>query len=106
MFKLLKILILKGVLLKGVAKIIKNETKEQKGGFLGWLLRASLFGNIVSGKGIVRAGYRNKEGKGMLRAGYGIKMEIKWIKLIFWTCIKCLKLLLKYLLKTVFVQWE
>ena len=28
----------------------------------------SLFGNLLSGKGIVRAGYGNKEGKGMLRA--------------------------------------
>ena len=48
-----------GVLLKGVTKTIKNETKEQKGGFLGMLLGtsgASLLGNLLSGKGIVRAG--------------------------------------------------
>ena len=36
-------------------------------------LGASLLGNMLAGKGIVRAGYGNKEGKGMLRAGYGSK---------------------------------
>ena len=34
-------------------------------------LRASLLGNMLTRKGIVRAGYGNKKGKGMLRAGYG-----------------------------------
>ena len=34
---------------------------------------ASLSGNMLTGKGIVRAGYRNKEGKEILRAGYGNK---------------------------------
>ena len=60
------------ILLKGVTKTIKNETKEQKGGFLSMLLGtlgASLLGNMLAGKGIVRAGYGNKKGKGMLRAG-------------------------------------
>ena len=45
-------------LLKGVTKT-KNETKEQKGGFLSMLLGtlgASLLGNLLTGKGIVRAG--------------------------------------------------
>ena len=45
------------ILLKGVTKTIKNETKEQKGGFLSMLLatlRASLLGNLLSGKGTVR----------------------------------------------------
>ena len=37
-------------------------------------LGASLLGNMLAGKGIVRAGYGNKEGKGMLRAGYGSKI--------------------------------
>ena len=49
--------------LKGVTKTIKNETKEQKAGFLGMLLGtlgASLLGNMLAGKGIVRAGYGNK----------------------------------------------
>ena len=42
-------------------------------------LGASLLGNLLSGKGIVRAGSGNKKGKGVVRAGYGSKMEIKWI---------------------------
>ena len=47
------------ILLKGVTKTIKNGTKEQKGGFLSMLLGtlgASLLGNLLTGKGIVRAG--------------------------------------------------
>ena len=51
------------ILLKGVTKTIKNETKEQKGGFLNMLLGtlgASLLGNILAGKGIVRAGYEKE----------------------------------------------
>ena len=66
------------ILLKGVTKTIKNERKLQKGGFLGMLFGtsgASLLGNMLAGKGIVRAGYGNKEGKGMLRAGYGNKTD-------------------------------
>ena len=60
--------------MKGVTKTIKNETKGQKGGFLCMLLgilRASLLGNLLSRKGIVRAGSGNKKGKGIVRAGYG-----------------------------------
>ena len=34
-------------------------------------LGAGLLGNLLSGKGIVRAGSRNKKGKGIARAGYG-----------------------------------
>ena len=48
------------VLLKGVTDTVKNETKEQKAGFLSILLGtlgASLLGNLLSGKGIARAGY-------------------------------------------------
>ena len=62
------------ILMKGVYKTIKNETKEQKGGSLSMLfgtLRASLLGNLLSGKGIVRAGSGNKNGKGIVRASYG-----------------------------------
>ena len=47
------------ILLKGVTKTSKNETKEQKGGFLSVLLGtlgASLLRNLSTGKGIVRAG--------------------------------------------------
>ena len=64
------------ILLKGVTKIVKNETKEQKGGFLSMLLGtlgASLLGDMLTEKGIVRAGYGNKKGEGMLRTGYGDK---------------------------------
>ena len=54
------------ILLKRVTKTIKNERKEQKGGFLSMLLGtlgASLLGNILAGKGIVRAGSGNKKEK-------------------------------------------
>ena len=46
------------ILLKGITKTIKNETKEQKERFLSMLfgtLGASLLGNVLAGKGIVRA---------------------------------------------------
>ena len=49
------------ILLKRVTKTIQNEAKMQKGGFLSTLLGtlgASLLGNLLSGKGIVRAGTR------------------------------------------------
>ena len=71
------------ILPKGVTKAIKNETKEQKKGFLSILLGilgASLLGNLLTGKGIVRAGSgkpivkagsRNKIGKGIVKAGTG-----------------------------------
>ena len=62
------------ILLKGVTKTIKNETKEQKGRFLSMLLGtlgASLLGDLLtknlSGKGNARAG------EGFLRAGEGTK---------------------------------
>ena len=38
-------------------------------------LRASLLGNLLSRKGIVRAASGNKKGKGVVRAGYGNKMD-------------------------------
>ena len=56
----------------------KNETKEQKGGFLSMLLGtlwASLLGNLLAGKGILRAGSGNKKGKGIARAGSGKKWD-------------------------------
>ena len=55
------------ILLKGVTKRIKNESKEQKLGTLG----ASLLWNLLTGKGIVRACSGNNKGKGNVRAGYG-----------------------------------
>ena len=54
------------ILLKGVTKTIKNETKEEEGGFLSILLGtlgASLLGNLLSGIGIVRTGSGNKKEK-------------------------------------------
>ena len=57
------------ILLKGVTKTIKNETKEQKGRFLGTLLGtlgASLLGKLLAGKGMLRVGYGNEERKGIL----------------------------------------
>ena len=62
------------ILLKGVTKTIKNETKEQKGEFLSMLLGtlgASLLGNLLAGKEIVKACSGNNKGKGIVRAGYG-----------------------------------
>ena len=62
------------ILIKGVTKTIKNETREQKGGFLSMLLGtlgASLLENLSTGKGIVRAGSGNKKGKGIVTAGTG-----------------------------------
>ena len=53
-------------LLKGVTKTIKNKTKEQKGGILSMLLgtlEASLLGNMLAGKGMLRAGSRKKKEK-------------------------------------------
>ena len=47
-----------GLLVKGISQTIKYETKEQKGGFLKMLLgtlAASLFGNGLTGKGVIRA---------------------------------------------------
>ena len=52
------------ILLKGVTKAIKNETKKQKGGFLSMLLGtlgANFLGNMLAEKEIVRAGSGNKK---------------------------------------------
>ena len=72
--KIIKELENSDILLKGVSKTIENEIKEQRGGFLSMLLGtlgASLLGNLLTGKGIIRAG----EGKGIVRAGEGSKKE-------------------------------
>ena len=47
------------ILLKDLTKTIKNQAKEQKRGFLSMLLAtlgASLLRDLLTGKGIVRAG--------------------------------------------------
>ena len=56
-----------GILLKGVTKTIENETKEQRG-FLSMLLGklgASLLGNLLTGKRMLRVG------QGIVRTGEG-----------------------------------
>ena len=66
------------ILLKGVTKTIENETKEQKGGFLSMLLGtlgASLLGNLLTGKGIERAGSGNNKGNGIETTGSGKQLD-------------------------------
>ena len=62
-----------GLLIKGVSQTIKNEAKEQKGGFLGMLLGtlgASILRNLLRGKGTIRAGEGTiRAGEGTVRAG-------------------------------------
>ena len=71
--KIIKALENSGILLKGVSKRIKNETKEQRGGLLSMLpgtLGASLLGNLLTGgKGSVAS---RAKGEGITRAGDGI----------------------------------
>ena len=88
--KIIEALESSGILLKGVTKTIKNETKEQRGGFLSMLLGAlgtSLLGNLLTGgKGMMRAGegiVTAGEGKvravdGIVRAGEGSKKKKKF----------------------------
>ena len=64
--KIVKSLEESGLLIKGVSETIKNEAKEQKGGFVEMLLGtlgASLLGNLLTGKANIRAG------EGVIRAG-------------------------------------
>ena len=61
-----------GISLKGVSKTVQKETKEQRGGFLSMLLGtlgASLLGNLLTGKGIMRAA------DGIVRAGDGSRSK-------------------------------
>ena len=56
--------------MKRVTRTIKTETKEQIWWFHNILfgtLTASLLGNMLSGTGILKAGYGNKEGKGIVK---------------------------------------
>ena len=69
-----------GLLLKRVTETVQNEVKEQKRGFLSMLLGtlgASLLGNILTGRGI------DKAGEGIVRAGYGNKKGRKNNKMDF-----------------------
>ena len=80
--KIIEVLENSGILLKGVTKTIENEAKEQRGGFLSMLLGtlgASLLGNLLTGKGMMRA----EEGsvasrakvEGIVRTGEGSKKK-------------------------------
>ena len=77
------------IFMKGITKTIKNETKEQKGGFLSMLLDTlgpSLLGNVLTGKGILRAGsgrplsstLKNKKGKGILGRPLSSTSKKEW----------------------------
>ena len=64
------------ILLKVATETSTNKTREQKGGFLGMLLGAlgaSLLGNMLAGKIIVRPGSGSEKGKRIVRAGSGNK---------------------------------
>ena len=64
--KIVKSLEESGLIIKEVSETIKNEEKEQKGGFLGMILGTlgvSLLEDLLTGKGIIRAG------QGTIRAG-------------------------------------
>ena len=59
--KIVKLLEEIGLLIKGISKTIKNEAKEQKGGFLPMLLgtlAASILGNTLTGKAVIRESER------------------------------------------------
>ena len=75
-----------GLLLKGVTETVQSEVKDQKGGSLSMLLAtlgASLLGNLLTGRGVNRAGksfginragegvLATRQARGILRAGYG-----------------------------------
>ena len=75
-----------GLLLKEVTETVQNEVKEQKVGFLSMFLGtlgARFLGNLLTGKGVNRAGkvgginragegaLATKQVRGILRAGYG-----------------------------------
>ena len=70
LLKIVKSLEDNGLLLDGITETVKNEVKEQKGGFRSMLLDtlgAILLGNMLAGRGLIRAG------EGTIRPGYGSK---------------------------------
>ena len=78
LIKIVKSLEDPGLLLNGVAELVKNEIKEQKGGFLTMplgTLGASLLGNLLTGQGINEKGKGihgiHRAGEGIVRAGEG-----------------------------------
>ena len=71
LLKIVKSLKDSGILLNGITETVKNEVKEQKGGFLSMVLGtlgASLLGDLLtknlSDRDVIRAG------EGTIRAGY------------------------------------
>ena len=81
LLKIVKSLEDSGILLDGITETVKNEVKEQKGGFLSVLLGtlgASLLGDLLtknlSGRGVISAREGMiRAGEGTIRAGYGSK---------------------------------
>ena len=75
--KIVKLLEESCLLIKSVWQIIKKETKEQKGGFLGMLLGtlcASLLGNLLTDKVEIASSQGHKvkmPGQGTTKAGEG-----------------------------------
>ena len=68
LLKMVKPLEDSGMSLDGITETVKNEVKEQKGSFLSMLLGtlgASLLGNMLADRGVIRAG------EGTIRGGYG-----------------------------------
>ena len=68
--KLVKSLEESGLLIKDLSETIKNEAKEQKGGFSSMLLGtlgASLLENLLTDKGVIAT----SQGGGTIRAGEG-----------------------------------
>ena len=67
--KIVKSLEKSRLIIKGIIETIKNEVKEQKGRFLSILLGtlpACIIGNILTGKGVIRAG------EGVIRPGWNV----------------------------------
>ena len=66
LLKIVKSLEDSSILLDGITEIVKNELREQKGGFLSMLL-GTLWSKNLSGRGLIRG--RN----GTIGGGYGSK---------------------------------
>ena len=65
------------ILWKGVTRTLKNQSREQRGGYLGMLLGTlafTLLENMLWG--FLRTGYGDKKGKGIARAGYGKEWDL------------------------------
>ena len=55
-----------GLLIKGISETIENKAKEQKDGFLPMLvgkLAASMLGNALIGKGVIRGRWRSNKSR-------------------------------------------